>query len=165
MRRGEEGKGGVVFLVDVDRTILHTDLARLVQVVRLRKMLGRATNELFREIYDSLKRESGVVDVLGALERFQEKARLKEPTLARVKGIFTEFNYRRYLYKGAQEVVAHLTRLGRVYFFTEGHPLIQWRKIRSSGLDGHGVLAFRIAKESHIDRVAGVCPADHYLYR
>jgi len=65
----------VVFLLDVDNTLLDND--RVTDDLRhhLRHQVGASCEETYWGIFDELRRELGYADYLGALQRY----RLRDP--------------------------------------------------------------------------------------
>jgi hypothetical protein len=73
----------VVFLFDVDNTLVDND--RIQQDLRehLEESYGRAARERYWAIFDELWAELGYADYIGALERYRAE-KLHDPTLLRM---------------------------------------------------------------------------------
>lgn len=62
---------GVVFLLDVDNTLLDNDRFNADLDARLQRDFGAAQQARYRSIYAALRDEVGYADYLGALQRFR----------------------------------------------------------------------------------------------
>jgi FMN phosphatase YigB (HAD superfamily) len=61
----------VVFLFDVDNTLLDNDRVQQDLSAHLEGMFGRARREEYWEIFEALRAELGYSDYLGALQRYR----------------------------------------------------------------------------------------------
>ena len=69
----------LVFLFDVDNTLLDNDRVEADLAAHLTEVYGADAGKLYWAIFEQLRQELGYADYLGALERFrlQEDARSK----------------------------------------------------------------------------------------
>src|SRR3989442_7221393 len=73
----------IVYLLDVDNTLLNNDA--VIEDLRrhLRGAFGAACERRYWEIFEELRRELGYADYLGALQRYRVE-RPREPQLLRI---------------------------------------------------------------------------------
>jgi FMN phosphatase YigB (HAD superfamily) len=154
----------VVFLLDVDNTLLDND--RVTADLRrfLDREVGEARSAEYFEIFEELRVELGYADYLGALQRY----RLRHPHqshLLRVSSFLIDYPFANRLYPGSLDAIQHLKSFGRAVILSDGDAVFQQRKIERSGLmeevDGH-VLVY-IHKEQELADVERRYPARHYV--
>ena len=154
----------VVFLLDVDNTLLDNDRFGHDLSDTLEAAFGEAGRERYWAIYEELRQLGGVADYLGALQRFRSGLD-NEPSLLQMSNYLLEYPFATRLYPHALDIVAHLRTLGTTVILSDGDVVFQPRKIQRSGLweavDG-GVLIY-IHKERMLDAVAQRYPARHYV--
>jgi hypothetical protein len=158
------GTAPVVFLFDVDNTLLDNDavlddLRRQVQAE-----LGQAFWERYRAILVGLWDELGYRDYLGALQRYRDEHPYDE-RLPKLSLLMQDYPFGSRLYPRALDVVARLRGWGPTVLVTDGDVIFQPRKVQQSGLwqavDGH-VLIY-IHKQRELDDIEAHYPADHYV--
>ncbi|GIW09567.1 MAG: hypothetical protein KatS3mg061_0624 [Dehalococcoidia bacterium] len=154
----------MVFLLDVDNTLLDND--RVVEDLRthLQTTVGGAAADQYFVIFEDLRRELGYADYLGALQRF----RLIYPhatELLRLSLWLVDYPFPARLYPGALAVLAHLQQWGPTVIFSDGDVVFQPRKIDRSGLwqAVAGRVLIYIHKEQELADVARRYPAAHYV--
>jgi FMN phosphatase YigB (HAD superfamily) len=154
----------IVFLVDVDNTLLDNDAFQMDLRQHLEREFGPACRDGYWKIQEELFVELGYRDYLGALQRY----RVEHPQdihLLSVSSYLVDYPFAQLLYPGALEVLARLRDWGRTVILSDGDVVFQPRKVERSGLyaavDGH-VLIY-IHKEKSLDDVARRYPARHYF--
>jgi FMN phosphatase YigB (HAD superfamily) len=154
----------IVFLFDVDNTLLDNDRVQADLSEHLEQAYGAATRDRYWTIFEELRRELGYADYLGALERYRLEA-MHRPELLRMSGWLVDYPFADRLYPGALDAVAHVQQWGRAVILSDGDAVFQPRKVERSGLwrafDGH-VLIY-VHKEQELDDVERFYPADHYV--
>jgi FMN phosphatase YigB (HAD superfamily) len=154
----------VVFLLDVDNTLLDND--RIVADLNdyLRREFGGESRDRYWEIFEALRVELGYADYLGALQRYRLGA-LNDQRLLLMSSFLVDYPFADRLYPGALDVIAHLRRWGRTVILSDGDVVFQPRKTQRSGLwdavDGR-VLIY-LHKEQMLDDVESRYPARHYV--
>jgi FMN phosphatase YigB (HAD superfamily) len=154
----------IVYLLDVDNTLLNNDA--VIEDLRrhLRAAFGAECERRYWEIFEELRRELGYADYLGALQRYRVE-RPREPQLLRISLFLLDYPFADRLYPGALDAIAQLKARGRVVILSDGDVVFQPRKIERSGLwaavDGH-VLIY-IHKEQMLDDVERQYPAPRYV--
>ena len=158
----------LVFLLDVDNTLLDNDQI----VVELRQHLehefGLVSANRYWTIFEDLRRDLGYADYLGALQLYRFDAEhhgRDDSRMLQMSSFLVEYPFVGRLYPGALEVIKHLDSLGCTVILSDGDVVFQPRKIQRSGLwsavDGR-VLLF-IHKEQMLDAVQRHFPARHYV--
>lgn len=155
---------GIVFLLDVDNTLLDND--RVTDDLRrhLEREFGFVSSQRYWTIFEKLRAELGYTDYLGALQRYRLGA-MDEPQLLLMSSFLADYPFVDRLYPGALEVIEHLRQWGLPVILSDGDVVFQPRKILRSGLwdavDGH-VLIY-IHKEQMLDAIEQRYPARHYV--
>jgi FMN phosphatase YigB (HAD superfamily) len=155
---------GVVFLFDVDNTLLDNDRVQADLKEHLEQAYGKAARDRYWEILEKLRSELGYVDYLGALERFRIET-IHRPDILRMSSWLVDYPFATRLYPGALEAVRHVRPWGTAVILSDGDAVFQPRKVERSGLwrafDNH-VLIY-IHKEQELDDVERFYPAAHYV--
>ncbi|NDP59765.1 MAG: HAD family hydrolase [Oxalobacteraceae bacterium] len=158
----------VVFLLDVDNTLLDGD--RIVDDLRehLERAFGVDCAQRYWTIFDALREELGYVDYLGALQSYRldvEQGSAHEQRLMMMSSFLIDYPFADRLYPRAMEVIAHLGRFGPTVILTDGDVVFQPRKLQRSGLweavDGRALIY--VHKEKVLDAVQRQYPARHYV--
>jgi hypothetical protein len=154
----------VVFLFDVDNTLLDNDGVQADLREHLQRNYGVATRDRYWSIFEELRGKLGYADYLGALERYRLED-LHRPELLRMSNWLTDYPFADRLYPRALDAVKHVSRWGRPVILSDGDAVFQPRKIERSGLwraFEDRVLIY-IHKEQELDDVRRFFPADHYV--
>ena len=158
----------VVFLLDVDNTLLDND--RIIADLRshLDAAFGGVSAARYWVAFDALRAELGYADYLGALQRYRadtERDGCNDEQLLLVSSFLIDYPFAERLYPQALEVIAQLGRVGLTVILSDGDVVFQPRKVQRSGLwdaVGGRVLIF-VHKEQMLDEVARQYPARHYV--
>jgi len=154
----------VVFLFDVDNTLLDNDGVQADLKEHLEQAYGASARDRYWEILEQLRSELGYVDYLGALERFRVEE-IHRPDVLRMSNWLVDYPFTDRLYPGALEVVKHVQQWGPAVILSDGDAVFQPRKVERSGLwravDDH-VLIY-IHKECELQSVEHLHPANHYV--
>jgi FMN phosphatase YigB (HAD superfamily) len=159
-----EIRSRVVFLLDVDNTLLDNDRVTADLKRYLTEEVGADRQERYWAIFEALRSELGYADYLGALQRYRIE-HPRDPSLLRLSSFLVNYPFANRLFPGSLGVVDHLTQWGPTVIFSDGDVVFQPRKVERSGLldaVGHRVLIY-IHKELELDDVEGRFPADHYV--
>ena len=97
----------VVFLFDVDNTLLDNDAVRAHLREHLAKHYGTAARDRYWEILNELVDELGYTDYLGALERYRVEA-LHRPEILLMSSWLVDYPFADRLFLGAFDVVKHV---------------------------------------------------------
>jgi FMN phosphatase YigB (HAD superfamily) len=154
----------IVFLFDVDNTLLDNDAVQADLKEHLAENYGIAARDRYWTILEGLRTELGYVDYLGALERFRLEE-MHRPDVLRMSSWLVDYPFAQHLYPGALDAIKHVQRWGTAVILSDGDAVFQPRKVERSGLwqavDNH-VLIY-VHKERELADVERLYPADHYL--
>ena len=158
----------VVFLLDVDNTLLDNDQIIADLRTHLIRTFGEVSASRYWLIFEALRSELGYADYLGALQRYRleaEHARAAEPSLLQMSSFLVDYPFARRLYPDSLGVIAHLNQFGRTVILSDGDVVFQPRKVQRSGLwDAvEGRVLIYIHKEQMLDEVQLQYPAEHYV--
>ncbi len=155
---------GLVFLVDVDNTLLDNDQLIRDLMSHLEREYGAATRERYSQILEQVRSSLGYVDYLGALQQYRTE-HLDDPRLLQMSSFLVDYPFASRLYPGALEVLEHLGASGTTVILSDGDVVFQPRKVQRSGLwsavDGR-VLIY-IHKEQMLAAVERRYPARRYV--
>jgi FMN phosphatase YigB (HAD superfamily) len=154
----------VVFLFDVDNTLIDNDQVQAHLKEHLAKTYGAAARDRYWEILEQLRSELSYVDYLGALERLRLEE-IHRPDILRMSNWLVDYPFAERLYPGAMDAVKHVQQWGTVVLLSDGDAVFQPRKVERSGLwqaFDNRVLIY-VHKEEELDDVARLYPADHYV--
>jgi FMN phosphatase YigB (HAD superfamily) len=158
------GMREVVFLLDVDNTLLDNDRIERDLARHLRHVFGRNAGERYWAIFEDLRGELGYADYLGALQRYRVE-RAHDPRLLGMSSYIVDYPFATRLYPSSLEVIDHLARWGPAVILSDGDVVFQPRKVERSGLfeavDGR-VLIY-LHKEQELDDVERRYPAERYV--
>jgi FMN phosphatase YigB (HAD superfamily) len=154
----------VVFLLDVDNTLLDND--RIVADLggHLAREFGDESRDRYWEIFEALRVELGYADYLGALQRYRLGA-MNDPRLLMMSSFLVDYPFAERVYPGALDLIAYLRRWGTTVILSDGDVVFQPRKVQRSGLwDAvEGRVLIYLHKEQMLDDVEQRYPARHYL--
>jgi phosphoserine phosphatase len=154
----------LVFLFDVDNTLLDNDAVLEDYKAHLVRESGRDAASHYWAIFEEIRRELGYADYLGALQRYRQY-HLHDPRLFLLSSYLLDYPFAQRLYPGALDVLARFGALGRTVILSDGDVVFQPRKIERSGirLAVEDRVLIRIHKERELDCVERLYPADHYV--
>jgi FMN phosphatase YigB (HAD superfamily) len=154
----------LVFLVDVDNTLLDNDRIQHDLQRHLEREFGVACRDRYWTILEALFAELGYRDYLGALQRFRAE-HPRDVHLVSMSSYLVDYPFANRLYPGALDVLERFRAWGPTVILTDGDVVFQPRKVERSGIweavDGH-VLIY-IHKEEALDDVERRYPAQHYV--
>ena len=158
----------LVFLLDVDNTLIANDDVKDDINEHLKVQMGEQLTARFWEIYEQARNESEVVNIPLSLQRLREETPLDvldEETYRHVHSIFDNYPFYDKLYPYALETLRHLRTLGLTVIVSDGDMFFQPEKIFRSDLaetvEGR-VLIYK-HKQEHLDEIKRLYPADHYV--
>lgn len=154
----------VVFLFDVDNTLLDND--RVTADLRrfLDKEVGPQRSGSYWEIFEELRSELGYADYLGALQRYRVKYPYDSHLLT-VSTYLVNYPFANRLFPNSLDVIDECREMGAVVILTDGDVVFQPRKIERSGLFEavEGNILIYIHKENELADVERRYPAKHYV--
>jgi FMN phosphatase YigB (HAD superfamily) len=154
----------VVFLFDVDNTLLDND--RVIGDLKrhLEREVGRERNERYWLIFEDLRAELGYADYLGAMQRY----RIEYPYdthLLTVSTYLVNYPFANRLFPNSIDVLEYCQQWGPVVILSDGDVVFQPRKVERSGLFEaveKNVLIY-IHKELELADVERRYPAEQYV--
>lgn len=154
----------VVFLVDVDDTLLANDKIQDDLQEHLGREYGPECRERYWAIQEELMQQLGYRDYLGALQRY----RVEHPydvRLFSMSSYLLDYPFADRLYPGALDALKHLSRWGQTVILSDGDAVFQPRKVERSGIRAavDGRVLIYIHKEEALGDVERRYPADHYV--
>jgi FMN phosphatase YigB (HAD superfamily) len=154
----------LVFLLDVDNTLLDNDFVKEDFDRRMQGFLQPADEQRFWDLYEAIRHERDVVDFPLTLERFHEGFH-DEPTFNRLCHLLNDYRFDRHLYPHALETIHHLRTIGTTVVVSDGDTVFQPRKIAEAGITEAvgGQVFIYTHKEKSIAEVLERVPADRYV--
>jgi FMN phosphatase YigB (HAD superfamily) len=154
----------VVFLVDVDNTLIDNDRIAADLKRHLEREVGRERQERYWAIFEELRAELGYADYLGALQRYRVE-HPRDPHVLTVSSFMVNYPFANRLYPNSLDVLERFRAWGPTVILSDGDAVFQPRKIERSGLQEavDGNVLIYIHKERELDDVEQRYPADHYV--
>ena len=154
----------IVFLFDVDNTLLDND--RVIADLRrhLDREVGPERAQRYWAIFEQLRTELGYADYLGALQRYRSE-HPRDPRLLIVSNFLVNYPFANRLYPNSLDVVDHVKQWGPAVILSDGDVVFQPRKVERSGLSEavNGNVLIYVHKEKELDDVERRFPAKHYV--
>jgi FMN phosphatase YigB (HAD superfamily) len=156
--------GSLVFLFDVDNTLLDNDALQAQLTDYLTQAFGTAVAARYWALFEELRGQLGYADYLGALERLRVE-RMADPRLLQAVFFLADYPFRERLYAGALAALAHCARLGSTVILSDGDAVFQPLKVRGAGLwqAVEGRVLIYVHKEQMLEQVQHHYPAAHYV--
>jgi FMN phosphatase YigB (HAD superfamily) len=154
----------VVFLLDVDNTLLDNDGVASDLRRHLTRAFGAERQERYWNLFEQLRAELGYADYLGALQRYRIE-NPHDPHLLQVSSYLVDYPFADRLYPRSLDAIRHLDGWGPTVILSDGDVVFQPRKVERSGLGGAvgGRVLIYIHKEHELDDVERRHPARHYV--
>jgi hypothetical protein len=154
----------VVFLLDVDNTLLDND--RVIEDLKnhLTQAFGVERQQRYWAIFEEHREELGYADYLGALQRYRAE-NPRDPHFLRTSYYLLDYPFANRLFPASLDVVKHLGVWGPAVILSDGDVVFQPRKVERSGLyqSVEGRALIYIHKEQELDDVENRYPARHYV--
>ena len=156
---------GIVFLLDVDNTLLDNDRFAADLGAHLEQAFGAVERARYWTIYNALRAELGYADYLAALQKFRVGLDDDLPDLLQMSAFVLDYPFAERLYPQALEAIAHLRTFGSPVILSDGDVIFQPRKIQRSGIwDAvEGRVLIYLHKERMLDAMQRSFPASHYV--
>jgi FMN phosphatase YigB (HAD superfamily) len=154
----------VVFLFDVDNTLLDNDRVTADLRRHLEREVGPQRAQQYWTFFEQLRAELGYADYLGALQRYRHEFP-HDPRLLTVSHFLINYPFANRLFPDSLDVLEFVKQWGPAVILSDGDVVFQPRKVDRAGLfeavDGR-VLIY-VHKEMELDDVAQRYPAEHYV--
>ncbi len=164
MNEGDNSPTRVIFLFDVDNTLLDNDRVAADLQRHLVSEVGAEGAQEYWRIFEQLRTELGYADYLGALQRYRAK-HPRAPNLLCVSDFFINYPFAGRLFPDAIKVIEYVQHWGPAVILSDGDVVFQPLKISRSGLANAvgGRVVIYVHKEQELDDVAQRYPAKHYV--
>jgi len=154
----------VVFLLDVDNTLLDNDRVSADLKRYLVREVGCERQERYWAIFEELRAELGYADYLGALQRYRVEYP-RDAHLLAVSSFLVNYPFANRLFPESLDVIEHLGAWGPTVILSDGDVVFQPRKVERSGLFDavEGRVLIYIHKEQELEDVERRFPAERYV--
>jgi len=153
----------IVFLFDVDNTLIDNDRFSADLAERLERDLGADGRARYNAIDREIRAQVGYADYLGTLQRLRGQA--SDRAFMDMSFFLLDYPFDERRFPGAIEAIDHLRTIGRPVIMSDGDTVFQPRKIRRAGLwDAfRGEVLIYVHKEDMLDDMQERYPAAHYV--
>jgi len=154
----------VVFLFDVDNTLIDNDHIVADMKRNLERDIGNEQQQRYWDYFEELRTELGYADYLGALQRY----RVNHPRdfgIIAVSYFLMNYHFANRLFPCSLDIIEQYKQYGETAILSDGDMIFQPLKIERSGLReavDEKVMIY-IHKEQELDDVKVRYPADHYV--
>jgi len=164
MNEDDHSPARVVFLFDVDNTLVDNDGVAADLQRHLASEIGAEGAEEYWRIFEQLRTELGYADYLGALQRYRAKHPHAQRLLC-MSDFLINYRFAERLFPNALKVIEHVQEWGPAVILSDGDVVFQPLKISRSGLDNavsRRVLIY-VHKEQELHDVEQRYPAEQYV--
>src|SRR5580658_8952967 len=164
MKKRNAQRPRVVFLFDVDNTLLNNDQVTSDLQKHLAREVGASGAKHYWTLFEAMRRELGYADYLGALQRYRI-AYPHDLRLLAVSRFLIDYPFANRLFPNSLDAIERANRWGRAVLLTDGDVVFQPRKVDRSGLYDavRGNVLVYVHKEVELADVARRFPARHYV--
>ena len=164
MNEGDDSPTRVIFLFDVDNTLLDNDRVAADLQSHLASEIGAEGAQEYWRIFEQLRTELGYADYLGALQRYRAK-HPRVPHLLCVSDFFINYPFAERLFPDAIKIIEYVQQWGPAVILSDGDVVFQPLKINRSGSGNavSGRVLIYVHKEQELDDVEQRYPAEHYM--
>ena len=154
----------IVFLFDVDNTLLDNDRVAADLQRHLASEIGAKGAQEYWRIFEQLRTELGYADYLGALQRYRDK-HPRALHLLFVSDFLISYPFSERLFPDALQVIEHVQRWGPAVILSDGDVVFQPLKVSRSGLADavSGRVLIYVHKEQELEDVERCYPCEHYV--
>lgn len=154
----------IVFLLDVDNTLLDNDRFAADLRARLTESFGQEECHRYWSLYEQLRDTVGYADYLGALQHFRREND-DRPGLLAMSSWLVDYPFEKLVFPQALSTIEQLNALGKAVILSDGDIVFQPRKVEHSGIYQaiHGEVLIFVHKERALDAMQARYPASHYV--
>jgi len=154
----------VIFLFDVDNTLLDNDRVAADLQRHLASEVGAEGAQEYWGIFEQLRTELGYADYLGALQRYRVKHPHAQQLLC-MSDFLINYPFAERLFPDALKVIEHVQQWGPAVILSDGDVVFQPLKITRSGMGNavSGRVLIYVHKEQELSDVEQRYPAEHYV--
>lgn len=125
--------GKVVFLFDVDNTLLDNDRIITDLMRHLEREIGPERPKRYWQIFEEIRAQLGYADYLGALQRYRIE-HPRDSNILTVSHYLLNYPFATRLFPQTLNVVEHCQAYGTCVILSDGDVVFQPRKVECSGL-------------------------------
>ena len=164
MNESDDSHTRVVFLFDVDNTLLDNDCVAADLQRHLATEIGTAGVQEYWQMFEQIRTELGYADYLGGLQRYRTKHPHAQQLLC-LSDFLINYPFAERLFPDALKVIEYVEQWGPAVILSDGDVVFQPLKIRRSGLASivSGDVLIYVHKEQELDDVERRYPAEHYV--
>lgn len=154
----------VVFLLDVDNTLLDNDRVVADLMRHLSREVGHECQQRYWTIFEQLRAELGYADYLGALQRYRVE-HPRDSHLFTVSSFLLNYPFANRLFPNSLDVMDRFKEWGPTVILSDGDVVFQPHKVERSGLTeavDKNVLIY-VHKELELEDVEHRYPAERYV--
>ena len=154
----------IVFLFDVDNTLLDNDRVAADLQRHLISEVGAEGAQEYWQIFEQLRTDLGYADYLGGLQRYRAKHPHAQQLLC-MSDFLINYPFAERLFPDALKVIERVQQWGSTVILSDGDVVFQPLKISRSGLAdavSERVLIY-VHKEQELDDLEQRYPAEHYV--
>ena len=154
----------IVFLFDVDNTLLDNDRVTADLKRHLERVVGTERHRRYWMIFEEIRTEIGYADYLGALQRYRIEYP-RDPHLLTVSEFMVEYPFANRLFPNSLDVLEYVKQWGPAVILSDGDVVFQPRKVKRSGLSDavDGNVLIYVHKEHELEDVERRFPAKRYV--
>jgi FMN phosphatase YigB (HAD superfamily) len=158
------GLDEIVFLFDVDNTLLDNDRIEADISLHVEQQFGTAGRARFWAIFEELRSEFGFANYLGTVQRYRLEE-LQDPRILELSSFLLGYPFHSRLYPRVLDTLAHIRAFGRTVILSDGDAVFQPHKIRRAGLweAVEGRVLIYVHKERMLEDVQHHYPAQRYV--
>jgi len=162
--RANDSSARVVFLFDVDNTLLDNDRVAADLQRHLISNVGAEGAQEYWQIFEQLRTDLGYADYLGGLQRYRAKHPHAQQLLC-MSDFLINYPFAERLFPDALKVVERVQQWGSAVILSDGDVVFQPLKISRSGLANavSGRVLIYVHKEKELDDLEQRYPAEHYV--
>jgi FMN phosphatase YigB (HAD superfamily) len=155
----------LVFLIDLDNTLLDNDGVKEDMKATLLGVLGERLSDEFWAIYEEVRKDIDVIDFYETFRRLGERNPADAETVERGLDALMEWDFCPRLYPRAIETVEHLKTMGTPVVVSDGDAVFQPSKIHQCGVTAaaEGRVLIFVHKEKYLPSVRARFKAEHYV--
>jgi FMN phosphatase YigB (HAD superfamily) len=155
----------LVFMIDLDNTLLDNDSVKKDLEARMAEILPPKLSTRFWELYEIVRKDLDVIDFYEQVHRMRGEFPEEQAAIDGASKALAEWDFSSRVYPNAIETVRHLKTMGLPLVLSDGDPVFQPTKIHKCGVteavDGR-VFIF-VHKEKFLAAVREQFPAKHYV--
>ena len=155
----------LVFMIDLDNTLLDNDGVKEDMKERLLAILGERLAGRFWELYEVVRKELDIIDFYETFVRLRDENPADAAVVDEGLDALMQWDFCPRLYPRALDTVMHLRSMGLPVVVSDGDPVFQPSKIHQCGVTEavEGRVLIFVHKEKYLPAVEARFRAEHYV--